>query len=444
MASGVRSDFRRLKIKDESSKRDSGKVDYYPMRMLLDHKTEMYVKFAKVIIIFQGPVTDKRRKAVEDLTSKFKYAGRLVSDETYKKESLCELSERKVEDFYRYFRSRVKKSLEEGYNLITIDQSMTNLHQLKYFYFLAQKMQYVILPFPPLVDYGDVDVRPTQAQKFTKFSERRVDQPNYFNHLFFGWFLHDIDSSELRGESCLYLQDCFDNIPDFRDMFSTLCMCKDFKSFYNMVDQRQDLAFCAVKIIHSLMDANMYMSDDAFKKFYGSMSKLCIVGFIISPDMVAARVKLTYEQKKVWAMPDFLDDGKFQVKFYPTELLRETKIDIPDESVTLIASKSNRTIVSGEPIHEPTEAIHPKAKGLSCHILLGKADTAPKLNVDYDVPFAVFRERNAMQSHSSEVRPYDLDRCLVRRIGKYWFIYLKETLIVNGFFTSCCSLESRV
>lgn len=440
MDSKVRSQFGKMKLSDGKKSAD---FDHYPLRMTADKKTEMYVKFAKVLLIFQGPGTENRRLAVNELNSKFRCAGRVVSDGSFERETASRFADYKVDDFYRYFRSRVKKSMEEGCNLIVIDQSMANMRQMKYYCYLAQKMQYLILPYPPLVDNDrpEREAVMNQAVKFKLFSERPISQPNYFKHLFCGWFLHDVDSTELRGEASLYVQDCYDNIVDFREMLSNICKSCDFQSYYNMVDKRQDLAFCAVKILQNPLDTRNYMSDEAFVKSYGKMSKLLIVGFIISPHMIAARVKLTHEQKKLWEMADDLDE-KNQPTVYPTKLLESTKVDMPDEEVTLIASKSNRTIISGEPILEPTKVIHHQAKGRSCHILLGKVDGAPPRNVNYDAAFAVFRERNVTEKYSDELRSYDLDRCLARRIGKYWIIYLKETLIVNGLFASCCSVDN--
>lgn len=410
------------------------------MPMIDDRRTEMYVKFAKVMLIFQGPVTDSRVNLVAKLADTYKHSCRIISDKTYVKETNSSFSPERTEDFHRYFKGRAKKSCEEGYNLIVIDQSMSNSNQVRYYCFLAQTFQYVMIPVPYFVTEEKLHGKTirTQASSY----QAHMECPNLFKHLFCGWFLHDVDSAELREEASLYARDCFD-IPEFDEMFSKTCKPHDFKSHYNMENTRQDLASCIVKILRNHIDAKEYMSTEDFQRFFGGMSKLYVVGFIISPHMIAARVKLTFDQKKLWKMPDDLNEN-VQPDLYPSELLKGAKVIMPSESVSLLSSKSNRTLISGKINHEPTDVIPSNSRGRSCHILLGKVKDAPKRNVDYDVPFAISREKNVVAKYADDVMPYDLSRSLVRRIGKYWIIYLKETIIVNGLFATCCSAESSV
>lgn len=447
-----RSDFKKLSISQDCESKLTND-SFYPLRMVEDHRTEQYVKCAKVMVIFQGPVTEERSKAVSQLSQSFKNSGRLFSDNTFKAETSKSCYEKCIEEFHSYFKSRVKKACDELMNIIVIDQSISNVIQMQYYCSLAQTRQYVLLPYPPLVESSDEGPKKTGnfsqsrggelknvAGNFSKFSERRVSYPNYFKHLFCGWFLHDVDSHELRVEASLYIQDCFDDIREFNELFSSVWKGKDFREFYNLLDRYQDLAYCVVKIFQNPLDIVTYMSKEHFKKHYGKMSKLYVVGFIISPHIIAARVKLTYDQKSLWEMPDDLE-AKDDPKVYASELVKQAKIPNKEE-IDYRGVKSNRTIIAGKPIHDPEKEIHPRALGRSCHIVLGHAKNAQPLNLNYDVQCAVLREKIAVQKYTDDVRPYDLQRSMLRRIGKYWFIYLKETVVVEGFFSTCSAVET--
>lgn len=449
MASRV-STFRRDSLGSEKTYESK---NVYALRMNSDRRTEMYVKFAKVMIIFQGPVTDKRSQAVSTLASKFKHSIRIISDETYKSETHKHFEPESTEEFYEYFRSRAKKACEDGYNLIVIDPSMSNADEIKYYFFLAQTFQYVVLPVPCLVTGKSNCDEESSGRKQRKridcqaksFANMRhpIEHHNLFKHLYCGWFLHDIDSRELREEASLYIQDCFE-IKDFEEMMCRTCNRNQFKSHYKLDNIKQDLASCIVKIFSSPSDMMLYMSQKSFQNHYGVMSKLYIVGFIVSPHIIAARVKLTHEQKSLWDLPDDLDEQKKEPSVYPSELLKSSKVVLQNEEVTLLASKCNRTIVSGNCNEKPTETIPSNSRGRSCHIVLGTVKNAPARNINYDIPFAVYRENCVVQKYPDEVRPYELPRSLLRRIGKYWFIYLKESIVVNGFFATCCAAENNM
>ncbi|XP_035225632.1 uncharacterized protein LOC118198139 [Stegodyphus dumicola] len=411
---------------------------YFSLVMVKDRKTEMYVKFAKVMVIFQYVKQEHTGNILKHVTEKFKTTAYVISDSTFIQHTLTSFDPENTNAYYKYFKERCKEGCENGANLIVIAPSMTNMHQNEYYLYLAQKTQYVVLVVPPLVtesyvsDYG-------QAKSFREINVR-VKSLNHFQHLFCAWFLHEKDSVELRNEAELYVRDCFENSIDFRSYFSKICSVEDFRTHYNLHHKRQDLAYCMTTMFRSIIDTHAYFKEENVEKFYGKMAKLFIVGFIVSPHMIAARVKLTQEQKELWKLPNDLKES-CNVLVYPSELLEKSKVK-QDDKVNLSSSKCNRTLTySGQTTHAPTESILPYFKGRSCHIVLGRVTDAPVRNVDYDVYFAVNRETNAVKNNA-DLEDDDIGRSIVRRIGRYWFIYLKETLCVEGFFTSYVKAEN--
>ncbi|KAF8771455.1 hypothetical protein HNY73_018876 [Argiope bruennichi] len=418
-----------------------------------DKKTEMYVKFAKVMVIAQGPYSDERAYEFETVKKVFKYASCVITDETFRDRfnDLC--SPENAEAFYDYFQETARRALEEGHNLLVIDSTMSNIHQNRYYVALAYKMQYVILVIPPIVMKTSNNTWPegSLADSFRTEASTIIQPVNMFQHLFCAWYLHDFDSHELRHLASLYIQDCIEGIPEFNNIICRNIPNQDpdgeelspidaVRQYYDLIDKRQDLAYCAVKVFGNAMKAmNEYFKKEAVVNAYGKMSKLLIVGFVISKNMIAARVKLTHQQKDFWEMDDELDEDvtKSLKLLCPSQLLEESKRELEDIEVQLISSKSNQTLINtGEVVHKPLENISHFAKGRACHIVLGKKNDAPSYNVDYAVQFALRREKNAMKE-KADIQPYDLETCLVKKMGGYWFIYLKEMYRVDAIFASC-------
>lgn len=211
--------------KDGKNRDPLEKTNEVSLPMLHNRKTEMYVKFAKVMVLFQGPYTESRTKEIEKVMSTFKYASEVISDKTYMKHQRTECSIERTEEFYAYFSGETKRALEEGNNLVVLDPTISNKIQDQYYLALAHRMQYVFLVYPPMVTQtGGYTNWPARSQALSfKQAGTFIQGSNSFKHLFCGWFLHDVDSKELRHAGKLYVQDCLEGISEFRNIFSRVC-----------------------------------------------------------------------------------------------------------------------------------------------------------------------------------------------------------------------------
>lgn len=453
----IASEVSSIDIADDR-KSDKKTEPYFPLKMLKDRKTEMYIKFAKVMVLLQGPYTAGRSLVAREVTKVFKYSSRVLSDDTYRKDRRTICKHEETEEFYDYFRKESRRAFEDCNNLLIIDSTMSNKVQNAYYCALALAMKYVVLVVPPLVTGDQKDPWPdtSQAASF-RFAKAHIPAASQFQHMFCGWFLHDIDSVELRHIAALYLQDCIEDIHDFKDMFSKVNIpgCKvttatDDREFSSAITNRyfkleqdrqdQDLAYAVTKVFNNqLFSMNNYFNNEDVQANYGKMSKLTVSGFVVSPHMIAARVKLNFNQKKLWDMQDDLDENSKFPLFCASEIIDTIKSELPSVEIKRASSKSNPTIVPSHTCHDPTQNIHPTTRGRACHIVLGKAPNAPPRNVDYDVQFALRRLRNSLKSEAAKdgVPVFELDRCVVRRLGKYWLIDLNQVVSVDGFFASC-------
>ncbi|KAG8201114.1 hypothetical protein JTE90_028782 [Oedothorax gibbosus] len=452
----IASEVSKVALDDDKQLYDKPEQQYFPLKMVADRKTEMYVKFAKVMVIIQGPYTDLRSRVSPDALKSFPYASRVLSDDTYRKDrcTICKYEE--TEEFYEYFRQESRRSLENCDNLLLLDSTMSNKQQNSYYCAIALRMKYVVLVVPPIVTGLHKENWPSRSQAASfRQSDTFIQAATQFQHLFCGWYLHDVDSDELRHLAALYLHDCIEGIPDFKDMFSKVPVPggkkvtkdmddQEFASaivsrYFKLDEKRQDLAYCVTKHFNNaLFSMNEYFKNEDVQKNYGKMSKLMISGFVVSPHMIAARVRLNFHQKSLWDMPDELDENVKSPICCVSELVDKMKDELPQVEINLVSSKANPTIVNSHTCHDPTQNIHPTAKGRACHIVLGKAPGAPARNVDYDVQFALRRLRNSMKAEAQgSVANIPLSRCVVRRLGKYWLIDLNEMLSVDGFFASC-------
>ncbi|GIY55991.1 uncharacterized protein CDAR_516851 [Caerostris darwini] len=444
-----------------SSQNDKVLANYLPLQMLKEKKTEMYVKFAKLMVIAQGIHGED---TFDEVKTVFNYTSCVLSDKSFMKDCHKTCLPDTTEEFYRYLKYSSQKALEEGNNLLVIDSTMSNTEQNRFYIALAYKMQYVILVVPPIVikEHSQWPKYSFASSFFIKTST--VIQPtNMFQHLFCAWYLHDNDSYELRNEISLYLQDCLKGIPKFKNVIQRNCLVQDdendsdckkdssseefslidaIKDYYNLNDKRQDIAFCAVKIFgNSMKIMNEYFKKESVQSNFGKISKLYITGFIVTPNILAARVHLTRKQVDLWEREEVYDEHTVTDKspiVGPFSLLQESKQDLPNvDNVRLIASKSNPTLINtGNAPSDPLKSIPHYARGRACHIVLGRVKNAPTYQIDFGVQFALNRE-DKMARNKEDFETVELERCVVKQIGKYWFIYLRENLSVDAFFSSC-------
>ncbi|KAF8785932.1 hypothetical protein HNY73_011419 [Argiope bruennichi] len=106
-----------------------------------------------------------------------------------------------------------------------------------------------------------------------------------------------------------------------------------------------------------------------------------LLGYIISPDMIAARVRLTHAQKDLWEREEEMDVTTFEISRIqppgPWKLFEDSKIELPDIDLKSLSTKSQQSFYNAEQtIHESLQTIHHSAKGRACHIVLGKSSDA--------------------------------------------------------------------
>ncbi|KAF8785919.1 2' like protein [Argiope bruennichi] len=459
MASNMTAVRKKMEKSKISNAQDKAVVKYFPLKMVQDKKTEMYIKFAKVMVLVQGSYTEEREKNSELIEKTFKHCSAVVSDKKFTSSynKACSYKETKL--FYDYFRCMIRRALENCDNLLLIDSTVPNSDLNKYCIAFAYKMQYIVLVVPPVVmnasDCSEVWPKNSLAASFRDEAKKVIQPTNVFQHLFCAWYLHDVDSYELRDNASLYIKDCLEGIEEFHTNMKENCskigvdgeeLIDAVRQYYNLTDKRQDLAFCAVKMFDCSMElVNEYFEKHFVANNYGKMSKLYIVGYIISPEMIAARVRLTHAQKDLWEMVEEIDENTFEISRIqspgPFKILENLKKELPDIDVETYSTKSQQSLCkANQTVHDPLQTIHPSAKGRACHIVLGKSSDARPLHVDYGVQFALNKERRFERS-KTRLNIHELEDCVVKKIDKYWFIYLREVMTVDALFASCVKSE---
>ncbi|XP_071942799.1 2',3'-cyclic-nucleotide 3'-phosphodiesterase-like [Antedon mediterranea] len=134
---------------------------------------------------------------------------------------------------------------------------------------------------------------------------------------FFGWFLNEADSKELRQYGKKVLKGSF-HVKDFADDFRKHCeepSIKDLTSYFtaDYIDVGDTMLHCT----------SMYHAQDGFKEYtkrvaghIGQVFSIKVLGFLITPRTFGARLKLDNGALTLWDSTDHPDTKQWEPSFF--------------------------------------------------------------------------------------------------------------------------------
>lgn len=174
--------------------------------------------------------------------------------------------------------------------------------------------------------------------------------------------------------------------------------------------------------------AQEYITSPLVKKSVGKCFRLCIVGFVITPRTIGARLKLSDEQLELWSNIDNEDP----------KVIKGTRSK-PSKSVPNISKISSvcgltvtRVKSSNSEIFHPTSG-----KGSRAHLTLACAPDITPVNTGFDMIRAVRCEQDALKCDDQKPETYTFDEGILRNYGDgVWVVYPECELLVSSLFSA--------
>ena len=216
--------------------------------------------------------------------------------------------------------------------------------------------------------------------------------------IYYAWFFNEADSRKISNIAEGYLEKAFLEIDIFSHQFS------DYS--------RKKL---------TLHVTASYGNNLQMKKYVGRCYPIHIIGYVITPDTLGARVKLTDEQLELWDIDD--NEQRPEDKFWP---------DYYNEPLPELFDKNNEEEDRIQIVNQEDTSF---LKGNRAHITIGTAPKIKPIITGFDLMDIVYCEKHYKNDNN---HTYTLsDDSVLKYFGdERWVIYPKTKLIAESFFTA--------
>lgn len=171
------------------------------------------------------------------------------------------------------------------------------------------------------------------------------------------------------------------------------------------------------------------------KESVGKCFRLCIIGFVITPRTIGARLKLTEEQLQLWSNNDNEDPPEITPSF---EVIKETKLKQLnyEENNSKKDSICDSTVITVE--SSSTEMFHPTlGKGSRAHLTLACAPNIKPVTTGFDLIRAVRHEQYALKCDDQKPETYAIDGGILRKYDDgVWVVYPQCEVFVSSLFSA--------
>lgn len=182
--------------------------------------------------------------------------------------------------------------------------------------------------------------------------------------------------------------------------------------------------------------AQEYITSPVVKESLGKCFRLCIIGFVITPRTIGARLKLTEEQLELWAKND---DEDPPTTVTGSEVIKGNK---PEESNSTEENKSRNSSVCVPTVTRvercSTERFHPTSgKGSRAHLTLATAPNVKPVTTGLDLIRAVRSEQRALKCDNQNPETYAIDGGILKNYGDgVWVVYPQCEVLVSSLFSA--------
>ncbi|XP_063590101.1 2',3'-cyclic-nucleotide 3'-phosphodiesterase-like isoform X2 [Penaeus indicus] len=447
-------------ISETPAKRFKGDTTYLNFPFLLDEKTIDYVQNNKVMFIMKGLPGSGKSTIVKAIQEVYKDSVVCSADFYFMRSGKYKFRPDKLKDAHQACQNKATATASRGMNVIIIDNTNVRNWEMKFYLTLAREYHYVPVIVEPQTPWcRDAHELATRNSHGVDESiiEQKVKGYQEVLPLYFGWFFNETDSVSVLKitnewlKHCLQVQDFFSDLSAETGLSSREELLKYFNRS-SFVDGGPTLHATAKFTARGKAENAMeYINNPIVKTAQGKAFSVDIIGYVITPFTIGARIKLTPSMLQLWgnddeeAMPENLagnEAKKAHKQHRDSEKLdaNENSDSVGDLSVLISESCQNTVIAVPQDL---TDRFCPSVgKGSRAHITLGCAPGVKPVRTGFDMISAVAFERKAKErgdfgvSNPSE-KSFIVPGGVLRTYGECcWIIYPENKLVVSAIFSS--------
>ncbi|KAK8736144.1 hypothetical protein OTU49_004843 [Cherax quadricarinatus] len=470
--SPLRRGFRRpsppeTSLKRPPSKRLKGDFQYLDFPVLNDDETITFIQNSKVMLIMKGIPGSGKTFLAKKLSEVYEGAVVCSADSFFIHNGEYEFDRDQLKDAHEFCQQRASHAAQENSHVIIIDNTNVRNWEMKFYLDIAKRHRYIPLVLEPQTPWA-MDPCELALRNSHGISEKIIAQKVHtyqpVQPIYYGWFLNEVDSQKICLIGQQWLQQAL-SVDDFLQDFSENTQLLSVEEIINFFSR--DSFVDGGDILHSTakftargkaQGAMEYISSSVVKGAMGQCFQLHIIGFVITPRTLGARLKLTEDQLELWANNDNEDPPAYILE--PAAPRKHVGMsDNPDSHPSMDQNDATTELLGNilkdvdcRPTCEEVDAdlkddrFHPvSGRGSRAHFTLACGPGIKPVNTGFDLINVVRCEQRTLiketlidsQLSDQKVETYTIPGGVLRTYGEgTWVIYPDKEIIVKSMFSA--------
>ncbi|XP_071103876.1 2',3'-cyclic-nucleotide 3'-phosphodiesterase-like isoform X1 [Haliotis cracherodii] len=313
------SDFGKLRLEKEEHivlKNVDPTLDF---PYLTDLRTVKHVKESKVMFLLRGLPGSGKTTIVSQLQYVYPSSVKCSADDFFFVKGGYRFHAARLNDAHQWCQGKAQHACESGAPVVIIDNTNVRHWEMHFYTNLAHRTNYTVITVIPKTSWRfspDVLARRNKHGVSEDILREKLHQFENKAPVYYGWFLTEKASKDVRFIAKLLFEECQKCFPDYcRSILDTYTPTKYQKpSQVNEKGQLElhfpwksaELLHCTSKFCNKgrALHASEYHSRQDVADNVGKAFRLEIVGFTFSQNTVAARVCLNEEQRALFDKPE--------------------------------------------------------------------------------------------------------------------------------------------
>lgn len=336
------------------SKKAKEHVLYLDYPFLDDETTIEYIKNSKIMFIMKGISGSGKSTVARNLRDTFSHSYH-SADDFFNKTGEYIFDFTQLKEAHQSCQLGAIEAAERHQNVIIIDNTNVRNWEMKIYLTLAKEYNYIVAVVEPKTPWAK------NAEELAMKNTHGVNEEIIYKKvkmyqdpcpLYYGWFLNEKDSAVIIELANAWLKTALEELPYFFRDFSAQSgktTKEDILSYFSRqhFPNANDIIHCTSKFTArgSQPNAKDYMRSPKVVSSLGKYFEVNIIGFVITPRTLGARIQLTSEQIELWEQNDDEEPPVYE-RIYPQNFQTQENAQIENVQINEISSNNEQEAIT--------------------------------------------------------------------------------------------------
>jgi predicted kinase len=369
------------------------------------------------------------------------------ADEYFIVEGSYQFDFSKLKDAHEFCKGKMKNAVQNFARTIIIDNTNIQYWEMKNYIQVANQEGYYTIIVEPKTPWR---LNPEILSQMNKHGvqkevlQKKISMFGPAIPLYFGWFLSTFDGKKLIDISKQLLKLCLLNCEKFRSDFEEFSSVENLnhqlRYYENLRENEMDKPLrlhCTAKFCKKIdgkhsSDVIDYASRPIVISSIGQLTKINIIGFVITKNTFGARIKLSDTQLELYEQ----NDDEVSEKYIHINQTNQSMLS----NFEFVGSEEKSNLAEIRYLEKTTSFRPVVGKGSRAHITIGTASTIPNVQTGLDQLEAVELEKNSFPEklyYNIFTYPIPSTSFILRRYkSDMWVLYKSgNKLLFDALFT---------